>query len=143
MSWSDPISLGDLKRSLEAPPLHRFLGLTLVSATPGTVTVALPYRDELLAETSPPYIHGGIIATLADVAACFAMISTVGYDVPTVDLRIDYLKPAGPVALEATGRTVRAGKMTGVADVEVRDAAGQVVAVARGLFSTHRKGAAS
>ncbi len=38
--------------------------------------------------------HGGAIASLIDVAGDFALVLQVGGGVPTINLRIDYLRPA-------------------------------------------------
>ena len=55
-------------------------------------------------------------------------------DVPTIDLRIDYLRPATPGSLTATGRAVRVGRSVAVADIEVVNEAGTAIAIGRGLF---------
>jgi uncharacterized protein (TIGR00369 family) len=118
-------------------PFHRWLGVELVRALNGEVEVHLPYRDEFLGDESGSNIHGGIISTLADIAGCFAVISAVGHDVPTVDLRVDYLRMARPgEPLTARAKTIRAGRTVGLADVEVRGPDGRIIAVARGTFAT-------
>jgi len=96
----------------------------------------MPYSDRLLANTTSPYIHGGAIATLIDVAGNFAVIAAIDRDIPTIDLRVDYLRPVRKGALRAVGRTVKVGRRLGIADVEVFDEDGQIVAIGRGLFST-------
>ncbi len=132
----------DAPRSIDIPalneesPFHRLLGLTVSQVRSGEVEVVMPYSDRLLASTTSPYIHGGAIATLIDVAGNFAIIAAIGRDVPTIDLRIDYLRPVRNGALRAVGRAVKVGRRLGVADVEVFDEAGQTVAIGRGLFST-------
>jgi uncharacterized protein (TIGR00369 family) len=119
------------------PPFHRWLGVGLARAKDGEVEVRLPYREEFLGDEAGTNIHGGIISALADIAGCFAVISATGRDVPTVDLRVDYLRMARPGdTLIAVARTVKAGRTIGLADVEVRTEDGRVVAVARGTFST-------
>jgi uncharacterized protein (TIGR00369 family) len=117
-------------------PFHRLLGLAVTQVRPGEVEVVLPYSDRLLATSTAPYIHGGAIATLIDVAGNFAIIAATGRDIPTIDLRVDYLRPVRGGALRAIGRAVKVGRRLGVADVEVFDEAGQTVALGRGLFST-------
>lgn len=117
-------------------PFHRLLGLAVTRVRPGEVEVVLPYSDRLLANTTAPYVHGGAIATLIDVAGNFAVIAATGRDIPTIDLRVDYLRPVRSGALRAVGRAVKVGRRLGVADVEVFDETGQMVALGRGLFST-------
>ncbi|MEE9179795.1 MAG: PaaI family thioesterase, partial [Vicinamibacteria bacterium] len=56
-------------------------------------------------------------------------------NVPTIDLRVDYLRPARKGDLVAIGRTVKVGRTIGVADVEVRDSNGALIAVGRGTYA--------
>lgn len=126
----------DIPALNEDSPFHRLLGLTVTQVRPGEVEVVMPYSDRLLANTTSPYIHGGATATLIDVAGNFAIIAAIGRDVPTIDLRVDYLRSVRTGALRAVGRAVKVGRRLGVADVEVFDEAGQMVAIGRGLFST-------
>lgn len=121
---------------MRMPPYHRWLGVELVRAAEGRVEVRLPYREEFLGDEAGSNVHGGIIAALADIAGCFAVIAAVGHDVPTLDIRVDYLRMVRPgEELVATARTVKAGRTVGLADVEVR-AGDRLVAVARGTFVT-------
>jgi uncharacterized protein (TIGR00369 family) len=126
----------DIPALNDASPFHMLLGLTVTQVRSGEVEVVMPYSDRLLASTTAPYIHGGAIATLIDVAGNFAIIAAIGRDVPTIDLRVDYLRPVRRGALRAVGRAVKVGRRLGVADVEVFDETGQTVAIGRGLFST-------
>jgi uncharacterized protein (TIGR00369 family) len=56
--------------------------------------------------------------------------------VATIDLRVDYLRPALRGDLAAVARAVKVGRTVGVADVELRDQKGAVVAIGRGAYST-------
>ena len=38
-------------------------------------------------------MHGGPIACLVDTAACYACMLVLGHGVPTINFRIDYLRP--------------------------------------------------
>lgn len=60
--------------------------------------------------------------------------------VPTIDLRIDWLRPARAGDLVATGRVVKTGRRVSIADVEVHDALGQLVAIGRGLYASPEAG---
>ena len=90
------LSLETLPEVLRRSPYHRLLGLEMVRASPGEVVIRMPFRADLLAgdDEIGRYVHGGAIASLIDTAGDFAIIAAVGYDVPTIDLRIDYLRPA-------------------------------------------------
>ncbi len=55
-------------------------------------------------------------------------------------MRVDYLRPARRGDLLAVARTVRVGRTVSVADVEVRDEQGTVVAVGRAVYASPRGG---
>ena len=84
------------------------------------------------------YTHGGVLAALVDLAADWALVSRTGRGVPTIDMRVDYLRPARTGDLTAVGKTVRVGKTVSVADVEIRDASGTLVAVGRACYASPR-----
>jgi uncharacterized protein (TIGR00369 family) len=132
------LPLETLPEVLRRSPYHRLLGLEMVRAAPGEVVIRMPFREDLLAgdDEIGQYVHGGAIASLIDTAGDFAVIAAVGYDVPTIDLRVDYLRPATREALTATGRAVKAGRTLALADVEVVGEDGRPVAVGRGAFKT-------
>jgi len=56
-------------------------------------------------------VHGGVTATIADVAAGFAGFTLVGEDEHTVtaEIKVSYLRKARGVKLRAVGRVVKAG----------------------------------
>lgn len=119
-------------------PFMRFLGLELVRADKGVVEIRLPFREEFLRNDGSDWLHGGVVSALADIAGDYAVITETAAGVPTIDLRVDYLRPARRGDLLATGRTVRVGRTVSVADVEVRDAGGTLVALGRAVYASPR-----
>lgn len=117
-------------------PFHRLLGLELVRAEDGVVELRLPWRDDLGRADDSDWYHGGVLSALIDIAGDYAVASKLGRGVPTIDLRVDYLRPARRGDLRATARAVKVGRTVGVADVELRDARGVVVAIGRGAYAT-------
>jgi uncharacterized protein (TIGR00369 family) len=132
-------ALARLAREMADPPFHDVLKPHPVSVdADGTVVVRLPFRPEFCRGRESPFYHGGVIASLADITAHAAIAVRVGRMVPTIDLRIDYLRAASAGDLLATGRILTVGRSVGRADVEITAAGGEVVAVARGAFSTRQ-----
>jgi uncharacterized protein (TIGR00369 family) len=121
---------------VDTSPFHRLIGLELVRAEQGEVELRLAWREEFRREDGSDWYHGGIISALIDIAGDFAIASKLGRWVPTIDLRVDYLRPAREGALVALARAVKVGKTVGVADVELRNGQGAVVAVGRAAYST-------
>lgn len=130
-------ALARLAREMAEPPFHNLLKPHPVSLyADGTVVVRLPFRPEFCRGRESLFYHGGVLASLADITAHAAIALQVGRMVPTIDLRIDYLRAAPAVDLLATGRILIVGRSVGRADVEIVATDGKIVAVARGAFST-------
>lgn len=130
-----------LVHEMAAPPFHDLLRPQAVSVDPKdrSVVVRLPFRPELCGSREQSFFHGGVIASLIDLAGHAAVAIQVGRAVPTIDLRVDYMRAATGGDLIATGRAVSVGSSIGRADVEVRSEDGRLVAVGRGVFSTLKR----
>lgn len=117
-------------------PFHRFLGLEFSLGDDGVAEVRMPFREELVSDPDVPYLHGGVLAALLDTAGDYAVAARLGRGVPTIDMRVDFLKTAGREPLLATARVVKLGRSVAIADAEVRNERGEILAVGRILFST-------
>ena len=117
-------------------PFMRFLGLEIVRAEQGLVEIRLPFRDEFLRADGSDWLHGGVVSALADIVGDYAVITETAAGVPTIDMRVDYLRPARRGDLTAVGKTLRVGKTISVADVEIRDTSGTLVAVGRACYAS-------
>lgn len=85
---------------LDSIPHARVLGIELLDAGGGQARVRLAYRPELVGDGDTGVLHGGVITTVMDTAGGIAVLSALTTVVPfaTLDLRIDYLRPATPGA---------------------------------------------
>jgi len=117
-------------------PYQRFLGLRLERAGDGVVVIRLPFRDEFLRADGSDWLHGGVMSALVDIAGDYAIVAQLGVGVPTIDLRVEWLRPARRGDLLASARVVKLGRTVSVADVEVHDEAGTLIAVGRGTYAT-------
>ena len=81
----------------------------------------MPLAPEFERHPGTGQFHGGVIASLIDVAGDFALVILLGGGVPTINLRIDYLRPAGGNRLKAIASVRRAGRTIGVVDIDVVD----------------------
>jgi uncharacterized protein (TIGR00369 family) len=90
--------LDQLLEVFESIPHCRELGIKVVEFEPGSGTIRLDYQQRLVGNVEFGFVHGGVITTVLDTVAGLAAFSTVGkgISVATLDLRIDYLKPATP-----------------------------------------------
>ena len=79
-------------------PYNRAIGMELERADAEWSTVILPYREEFVGDPETGVLHGGLVSALLDVAGAFSVFSRTQAlrMIATLDLRIDYLKPATP-----------------------------------------------
>lgn len=130
------LTVDALQAMCDASPFIRFAGIRVlaVDASAQRATFRMPWRGEFERGSGTGQWHGGPIASLIDTAGCMALIAIAGRPAGTVDFRTDYLRPATGAHLDAVASVRRAGRTTGVADVDVLDAGGRLVAVGRGSF---------
>src|SRR5579863_2456336 len=117
-------------------PFHQWLGLTVVEATDDSIEIRAKWREEWVVNTEQGYTHGGILAALIDLAADWAMVKQTGRGVPTIDLRVDYHRPAMQGDLVAHGKVVRAGGQFATAEARIFDLHGKLIASGRGTYFT-------
>ncbi|ALS29941.1 HotDog domain-containing protein [Paenibacillus sp. 32O-W] len=125
-----------LLKLLNSPRYHQFLDLELEELGEDSIKLRLPFKEDFLGDEAGTYIHGGIIASLIDIAGDFALITSFGRGLPTIDLRIDYLRPALKEDLIASAVVVKKGRTLGISDITITNEAGQKIAIGRGLYST-------
>jgi uncharacterized protein (TIGR00369 family) len=79
-----------------AVPHNRALGMEFVELVDSHVVFQLPYDPKLVGNPDSGVLHGGVITALLDAASGAAVFVALGQPVPiaTLDLRIDYLRPA-------------------------------------------------
>lgn len=76
----------------------KLLGIGVLDVGVGKLKLSLPYSDSIIGNPETGVIHGGALTTLMDTACGFAAICAIDElsICPTLDLRIDYMKPATP-----------------------------------------------
>jgi uncharacterized protein (TIGR00369 family) len=120
---------------------NAFLGMKVDVLEPGFARLRIPYFDELIGDPNRPALHGGVVSTLADTAGGIAAFTSVrpGDLLSTVDLRVDYLRPAGQMDLIADGKVLRIGNRVAVSDIVVyQDDAERHIATGKGVYNVKR-----
>jgi uncharacterized protein (TIGR00369 family) len=95
---SSPDLASLVNKGMAIVPYNGALGLQAEEASPDGIVVRLPYRPELVGNPETGVLHGGVITGLVDSASGLAVFLKRGKParIATLDLRIDYLKPATP-----------------------------------------------
>ncbi|MBZ5592381.1 MAG: PaaI family thioesterase [Acidobacteriia bacterium] len=110
-----------------ATNFNLYLGIRILRKHPNGVTVECRMRKELL--NFAGVLHGGVTATLADVAVGQALMQR-GHKTTTVELKINYLRPITGSKVTARSHLLRIGKTLSTARVDVFDDRKNLAAVA-------------
>jgi len=97
------------------------MGLVLEDVTKGEAILSLSVKQNHLQQNG--FTHGGVTATLCDVATGIAAYTAVaeGKNVVTVDLKISYINPSVSKNVIAVGRVVKSGNFLVFCEGDVWD----------------------
>ncbi len=123
-----------LRARLATNPFNQWLGNELVAAGNDEVEFRCGWRSEFVSNPDRGATHGGVLATLIDTAAIYAVIAATGRLAATIDLRVDYHSLAEPGVLRTVGKAIRIGNSISSAEAAVFDPQGKLVASGRGTF---------
>jgi uncharacterized protein (TIGR00369 family) len=90
---------GELRQEMVSHVPHATdLGLIVEHVGPCETILRVPMRDHLLGDPVRRVVFGGVITTLLDQAGGIAVMASLKalISIATIDLRIDYMKPAPP-----------------------------------------------
>jgi uncharacterized protein (TIGR00369 family) len=112
------------------PPVMDTLGMTDMRAERGRVLVEMPAAGFHYNPLGS--VHGGVISTMLDTAAGCAVHSTmaVGEFYTSLDLTVKFLRPVTVESglLTCEGSVIQRGRRTALAQAQLSDAAGRLVA---------------
>lgn len=123
-------SVEQLQSVVESCQFDRWLGLTVMQVDEESATIRMPLRNEILGTPKVDRLHGGAVGALIDAAGCYVLISRLNKRVSTVNLVVDYLRPAHG-DMQAYARIVKLGRRICVVAVEVTGADGKLAATGR------------
>ncbi len=132
------LSREQIQQRFDRSPFISTLGLKVRSLDydKSELTVEMPLRPSFERGAGTRQFHGGPIASFIDTVGDFAIGMMLGGGVPTINIRIDYLKPAVGDALVAVARVRRAGRTVTVVDIDVTNPKGEPVAIGRGPYAS-------
>lgn len=140
MTESNPqrLSRDQIQERFDRSPFISTLGLKVRSLDydSSELTVEMPLQPSFERKAGTKQFHGGPIASFIDTVGDYAVAMLLGGGVPTINIRIDYLKPAVGDALVAVARVRRAGRTVTVVDIDVFNEKDQPVAIGRGTYAS-------
>ncbi len=128
---------------------NRVMGLKLVDVGPERVSARIDMKPELIGHFVHGRMHGGVISACLDALgglACVAALGARHMDEPplqrmmrfeklgTIDLRIDYLRPAVSEHFLMHAQVLRLGSRVGSTRMEFHAASGLLLAAGSGAY---------
>jgi uncharacterized protein (TIGR00369 family) len=135
--------MDDIKDIIEKGlPFDFFLGIKVEEIRPGYARLRLPFRPEFVGDARRPALHGGLISILVDTCGWASVWASCQPEdrVATIDLRVDFLRPAPAGDLVAIGEVRLMGNRVGNTAVTILSVGGdlKVVAEGRGVYNIRK-----
>lgn len=133
-----PLNAEQLQTLLDEAPFNQLLGLKVIKADPAReeLTVIASVRPEFERLAGTGQWHGGPLASIIDTVGDFALTMLLGRVLPTINFRVDYLRPATTATVKAVARVRRNGRSVGLVDVDLYNDADVLLAVGRVTYAT-------
>jgi uncharacterized protein (TIGR00369 family) len=114
---------------------RELVGLEVGARAEGHAVVTLEAAEEHLNPHGS--VHGGVVATLVDVAMGAAVVAAGGDSPVTIEMKVTYLDPAKPGHLRAEARVRKRGRRLTIVEAEVFQGQGDdLVALALATFTS-------
>ncbi len=115
-------------------PFNALLGIQVVSLEIGVCKLSIPFKPELVGDVRRGALHGGVISMLVDTCGGFAVwtMCKITDRISTIDLRVDYLKPALSETLVAESHVKLLGNRVGNVQTSVYASSAPEVVLAEG-----------
>lgn len=136
----------------EQIPFNKVLGIKVDSMSSELVSASFQTRDELLGHYARRMLHGGVISSVIDITGGLSAVMSIKEDttdenpktrremadrVSTIDLRVDFLRPATGERFIAKAYPLRTGKRIAVIRTELRNEQDSLVAVGTSTYVTN------
>jgi uncharacterized protein (TIGR00369 family) len=133
----------------EKIPFNQLLGLRIDSLEADLVTAHIEMRPELVGHFTHQRLHGGVVSATLDAMGGLAIMAAIGarhLDEPidarlarfgklgTIDLRVDYLRPATGSRFAARASVLRLGSRVASTRMEFLDAAGKLLSTGAAAY---------
>ena len=138
MSYTDdlkpkPLNLKELNSLVSTMPFNHLLGMRVVRIYSDGISMEM--------EITPPLrnilgtLHGGATASLIDAVIGVSVIQQLGgRAATTVELKVNYLRPAAQGKVRARSKIIKIGKTLAVARAEVHDLHGHHIAMGSATY---------
>jgi uncharacterized protein (TIGR00369 family) len=128
---------------------NRLLGLRIATLEADAVTAHIEMRPELIGHYTHQRLHGGVISATLDAMGGLAVMAAIGARhmvdpiderlarfsrLGTIDLRVDYLRPATGPRFTASATVMRLGSRVASTRMEFFDAQGKLLSTGAAAY---------
>ena len=128
---------------------NRVLGLRITSFNPQHTQARIEMREELIGHFLQRRLHGGVISAVLDAIGGFSVMLAIGSchlnepvaarlarlsKLGTIDLRVDYLRPATGPFFIASAQPIRLGSRVATTRMELHDSEGHLVSAGAATY---------
>ncbi len=108
-----------VRGSFARQPFMDHIGARITGLAPGYCEITVDHRRELTQQHG--FVHGGVLASIADSAAGYAAFSLMPADasILTVEYKLNLLRPGRGEAMIARGRVLKPGRTLTVVQSDV------------------------
>lgn len=132
-----------LQARIDGSPFNCSLGLQVDSIAESGTVLRATVGEAHIGDPRRRSVHGGVLAALIDVGGSYSIIARSGQSVVTIDLRVDYHRPAFDAVLLVRPEILRYGRRLATVDTRILDAAGRLLASGRSVYMHTELGAES
>jgi uncharacterized protein (TIGR00369 family) len=128
------MTVDQMTEFVSAIPFNRYCGMQLDATHDDGVTIGCDIAPDLL--NGHGTLHGGLTGAIADAALGCGVCWVVQRlsSATTVELKVNYLRPAVSGRVKARAKLVRVGSTLCTGTVEITDENGQIFAIALGTY---------
>ncbi|WP_028574442.1 PaaI family thioesterase [Desulfonatronovibrio hydrogenovorans] len=124
-------------------PFNKHLGIRIRHLEKGFARLYLPYQPEFTGDPRRPALHGGVLSTLVDTCGGVAIWTCCEVEdaIATIDMRVDYLRPAPQGSLFAEARVRLLGNRVGNVQtiIYAQDCQDRIIAEGRAVYNIRRR----
>lgn len=127
--------VADIQARIARVAFSAWLDIRAESVDGDRVVLSVAVRPDMAGNPETGAIHGGILASLIDVACSYAIIAPTRQSVATVDLRIDFHRVPRAKTLRIESNAVHQGRTISVAEAKIIEPDGRLIASGRAVLS--------
>ncbi|MGI9486685.1 MAG: PaaI family thioesterase [Geminicoccaceae bacterium] len=131
------LTIADIQERIGRSKFHQLFRPEVLELDNEAMTLALKVhmRPEFERQPGTGHWHGGALASLIDIAGCYALMLVAGGQMLTLNFSTDFLRLAVSDHLIARAVVRKVGRTVGFVDVEIEDADGLQVVMGRACYT--------